>query len=109
MKPFTMTTSDASGGVKTSEIYICDIFRNPFNIGIGVIVTGTVNYDIEHTFDNPNDPTVTPVWFDHATLVGDTANADGNYQYPVRAIRLVQNSGNGSVRAVLIQAGVHGS
>lgn len=107
MRSKTLTTTDATAGATTSEVYVADVHCNPFNIGIGCIVAGTVNFDIEHSFDDPQIP-ASMIWFNHASIVAKTANTDGNYQFPVRAVRLVQNSGGGSVRAVIIQAGLNG-
>jgi len=108
MRPVVVSTSDASGAVKRSNPVPVDHYKTPFNIGIGCVVNGTVNYDIEHSFDDPFAAGYTAAgatWFNHATLVAQTASADGNYAFPVRAVRLVQNSGSGSVVATIIQAG----
>jgi hypothetical protein len=34
------------------------------------------------------------------------ANADGNYAFPVTGIRLLVNSGGGTARLTLLQAGI---
>lgn len=95
-------------GAGSSSVAPLDTYRNPFNIGIGVVVSGTVNYTIQHTFDDIQDPAVTPVWFNHPTLVNLVANADGNYAFPVKAIKVLVNSGAGTATATLIQAGMPG-
>lgn len=102
-RPATLTTTDASGGAVTSNVYQPDTWLRPFAVSVAVDVTGVVNYDIEHTLDDPSG--VSPLWFNHASLAAQTADADGNYAFPVRGIRLVQNSGAGSCRAVILQAG----
>lgn len=108
MRPVVLTTSDASGGQKNSALFVPDGYRNPFNIGLGVDVTGTATYTIQHTFDDIYvtgfDPT-TAKWFDHATLAAQTTDKDGNYQFRVRAIRLIQTAGSGSVAATCLQSG----
>lgn len=78
----------------------------PFAIGFGVVVTGTATYTVEHTFDDVQDPAVTVVAFPHENIVAQTANQDGNYAFPVRAVRIVVISGAGSARFRLIQAGI---
>jgi len=81
-----------------------DYKQAPFNVGFGVVVTGTATYSIEHTFDDVFDSTVTPTAFPNAIVVGKTTNADGNYAYPVRAIRLnVTSYTSGTVTATLLQ------
>lgn len=102
-RPFTGTTTDASGGATYSNFFQPDLYSNPFNLGFGVIVTGTVNYTVQHTFDDPNSASA--VWLDHSSVAAKTASQDGNYAYPCRAVRLKQNSGNGSCRWTVIQAG----
>lgn len=77
---------------------------SPFNVGFGVIVTGTVNYTIQHTFDDPAIGFST--WFPHPTVAAQAANADGNYAFPVTGIRLTVNSGGGTAQLKLIQAGI---
>ena len=83
-----------------------NIHASPFNVGIGVVVSGTVTYSIQHTFDDVFNSTVTPIWFTHPTLSAQTANADGNYAFPVRAIKVLVTAGTGSATATLIQAGI---
>lgn len=111
MRPIYVTTSDASGGAKVSAPIPLDIMQVPFAIGIGCVVTGTVNYTVEHTYDNINDPAFNPAtatWFANSGISAKTANADGNYAFPVRAMRLNQASGTGSVTMCVLQ-GVGGA
>jgi hypothetical protein len=97
----------AQAGTGSSNVLIMDTYINPFNVGFGVVVTGTVNYTVQHTFDNPQT-VVSPTWFDHPTVAAKTANQDGNYAFPVAAIKVLVNSGTGTFSATLtvIQAGI---
>jgi hypothetical protein len=104
MRPMILTRT-ATG---QSNVAVMDTNRNPFNVGIGVSVSGTVNYTIQHTFDDVNNTAVTPVWFNHPSLAALSANADGNYAFPVAAIRINVNSGSGTATARVIQAGLRG-
>jgi hypothetical protein len=61
-------------------------------------VTGTVAYSIQHSNDNTN-------WFNNANINGATGNADTNYMFPVKYLRLSQASGTGSVAATIVQTG----
>lgn len=63
------------------------------DIGLGIDISGTINAKFQHTFDNilRNGPS-TGTWHDHATLSSVTANASGNYSYPIMAVRGVVNS-----------------
>ena len=91
-------------GTGSSATIPLDTYRNPFNIGFGVVVSGTVNYTIQHTFQDVLAGE-TPVFFSHPTLAALAANADGNYAFPVKAIKILVNSGTGTATATIVQAG----
>ena len=95
-------------GTGSSSVVPLDHYQSPFNVGFGVVVSGTVNYTVQHTFDDIFDATVTPVWFSHPTIASLAANADGNYAFPVRAVRVTVNSGSGTATMTVIQAGMPG-
>jgi hypothetical protein len=85
------------------------LFVTPFNVGIGVKVDGTVNYTVQHTFDDvwaSGYSAGSGTWFNHASLASQSGNADGNYAFPVTAVRLTVNSGSGIATMTIIQAGV---
>lgn len=72
---------------------------------------GTVNYTVQQTLDDPNDPTnpVSPqnvTWFNHPdpALVAATASTQSNYAYPPLWARVVLNSGTGYVNSTFNQA-----
>ena len=98
----------ARTGVGSSATVPLDHYQSPFNVGIGVVVSGTVNYTVQHTFDNIQDAAVTPTWFSHPTLTSQASNQDGNYAFPVRGVKVLVNSGTGTATATLIQAGMPG-
>ena len=84
--------------------FVMNTNTNPFNVGFGVIVSGTVNYTVQHTFDDPAVGFST--WFPHPTIASQASNQDGNYAFPVTGIRLTVNSGGGSATIKLIQSGI---
>ena len=92
-------------GVGSSAIIPMNLDSTPFNVGFGVIATGTVTYTVQHTFDNPWT-TTSPTWFDHPTVAAETANADGNYAFPVAAIKVAVTAGSGTAQLTVIQAGI---
>ncbi len=106
MRPITVTVSDASGGVKYSAPAVVDYYQRP-QVSLQAVVTGTANYTVEQTLDNPLTPGVTPTWFDHpdSNLVAATANVQGNYAFVPIGIRVKLNSGTGSVTLTVLQAG----
>lgn len=99
MRPIVFTQS----GTGTSAWIPLDYKQSPFNIGFGVVVSGTITYDIEHTFDDVFDPAVTPTAFKHSVLTAQTTNKDGNYIVPIRAIRINNTAGTGSTTVTLLQ------
>lgn len=109
MRPIVQTLSDASGGAKQTAALPLNIHGRP-EVSVQVDVTGTANYTVQQTLDNPFDASITPTWFDHpdTNLVAATADKQGNYAYIPAAVRLVLNSGNGSAKITLIQAGITG-
>jgi hypothetical protein len=82
-----------------------DLYISPFNVGFGVVVASTVDYTVQHTFDNLQT-TASPTWFDHPTIDGESTNMDGNYAFPVAGIRVKVNSGGGTATLTAIQAGI---
>ena len=83
------------------------------SINAQVVVTGTVNYTVQFSMDDPND-TVNPTnpnamtwsnWPD-IVLVGVTATGQSVVAFIPIFARVVVNSGSGSVRATFQQASV---
>lgn len=91
-------------GVGSSSALVMNTNQTPFNVGFGVVVTGTVNYTVQHTFDDPAVGFST--WFSHPTVASQAANADGNYAFPVTGIKVLVNSGSGTATLNLVQAGI---
>lgn len=105
-------TADAvkvgTNGVGSSLIVNPDMFMAPFAVGIGTVLnSGSANWTVQHTFDNiynSNASGATLTWFANSGITGKTSNTDGNYAFPVQGIRLLINSGTGSVTMTVIQA-----
>lgn len=91
-------------GVGSSDAIVVNTNTNPCNIGFGVLVSGVVNCTVQHTFDDP--ATGFSTWFSHPTAASLTANADGNYAFPVTGIKVLVNSGSGTATLKLVQAGI---
>lgn len=98
-------------GVGNSNVIVVTPYISPFNVGLGVLVTGSATYTVQHTFDNPlangfNASTAT--WYNHAYLNAQTTNMDGNYSSPVQAVRVNVSVGTGSAKLTLLQSGMPG-
>jgi len=102
MRQIVLTQTGAGNSVAAP----LDIHGRP-DISLQVVVTGTVNYTVQQTLDNPFDTALTPTWFNHpdANLVAQTVNRQGNYAYVPAAVRLVVNSGSGTARLTIVQSG----
>lgn len=83
---------------------------NNTSVGIGFVcvVTGTVNYTVYHSYDNLSDTTNTPTWLPHGNgnLVAATTTQEGNFVIPMGGIQVIINSGNGSVKLIVLQQGI---
>ena len=97
-----------TNGVGASIPIPVDILLTPTSIGLGIVITGTVDVTVQHTFDDifTDDPSTIFAWFDHPTLVNVVANGDGNLAFPPTAVRLLTNSGVGTAEFDLIQSGL---
>lgn len=92
-------------GTGTTAWIPVDYKQNPLNIGLGIVVNGTITYDIEHTFDDILNPAgaLAPTAFKHSSLVAQTTNKDGNYAFPIRAIRINNTAGTGTTTLTILQ------
>ena len=98
----TQTVSQTGAG--SSSSIVTNTNTTPFNVGFGVIATGTVTYTIQHTFDSPGTGFTT--WYPHPTIAAKTDNQDGNYAFPVSGIKVLVTAGAGTATLNLIQAGI---
>jgi hypothetical protein len=90
-------------GTGTTAWIPLDYKQAPFNVSVAAVISGTITYDIEHTFDDIFDTAITPTAFKHATIVSQSANKDGNYAFPIRAIRVNNTAGTGSTTLTILQ------
>ena len=103
MRPAVYTVT----GVGNSPVYALDLYISPANVGLAVIVSGTITFKVQYTFDDIFASTYVPGsgnWFDHPTLTG-SASANSNVSYPATGIRLITTAGTGSATLTVIQAG----
>ena len=115
------TVSFGTNGVGASMPIPMDQYIPDFSATLAVILrSGAANYTVQFTMDDvfsayalagqlglgqaAGDPT-TIVWWDHATLTAQAASAKGVLTEPVKAVRLVTNSGTGEVELQVVQGG----
>ena len=103
MRPINITRV----GNGNSNAAILDYFGQQA-VGVQVVVvSGSPNWTVQQTLDDPNNPDITPTWFDHAdtaNMVAQTVSRQSNYGFVPAAVRVSINSGNGTVRLTLLQA-----
>lgn len=90
-------------GTGNSSPVVVNTNVTPVNIGLAFVVTGTVNYTMQVTYDSP---TSFATWFDDATVASKTANFASSITTPVTGIRFKINSGTGTVDMSAVQAGI---
>lgn len=83
---------------------------SPFNCGIAVIVSGTVNYTVNYTLEDPDSPVLSagPTAFAISALSAKTTSIADTILAAISALQLVINSGTGSATLVIDQAGIAG-
>lgn len=119
---FTGSVTVGTNGVGSSRIVALNMHVAPVNFSVAVLVSGTVNYDVEYTYQDPNkpmfdgggqtsngNPEADLIWFDDANLSGETANGAALVNYPVWGARIKMNSGTGTATGHFIQAGIRGN
>jgi hypothetical protein len=85
-----------TSGVASTQWFNIDGNADPISISVDVIVSGTINYSVEYTYDDPNVVTAPTVWtIAGGSLTSKTANADSQanpFNFPIWGLRLTQNS-----------------
>lgn len=75
-----------------------DVLQAHFAVGVGVVlVSGSVNYDLERTYDEIDTNTAAQVAYNDGTMAGKTASSEVGLSTPVKAIRLDINSHTSAV------------
>jgi hypothetical protein len=99
-----------TNGVGGSPWVMLDPWASPA-IALQVTVSGTANYTVQQSLDDPNDPTnpvaaASMAWVNSSdtNVVGVAATAQSNYAFAPRYARILLNSGSGTATATFIQA-----
>jgi len=97
-------------GTGSSAWQIVNTGANPMNLGIGVLVTGTVSFTFEYTYEDPsgtytNPRNSTPTAWPLTALTTKSASTDASITFPIAAWRITVVSGSGTAQACVVQAG----
>jgi len=111
MRPIVYTITGGAGTQIVSRVCPIDYYISPANIALNVVVTGSITYTVQYTFDDVFAAGYDPAngnWTNHPTLVTKTVTADSNISYPVRGIRIISPaspSSTGNATLTIIQGG----
>ena len=118
-KSVTSITSDggvAGGAIKVGSTGLTstrwvrfDSFASPVT-AVQVDASGTVNFTVQTTMDDPNDPFSAPAvtavnWVSDANFTSKAATTTGSFSATPTFARVIQNSGTGSATARFAQFG----
>ena len=97
-------------GVGKSTVIALDNMTNPFNIGVGVLISATATYSVEYTFDDVSADSFNPLtatWWTESQY-GPTATTTKSVQFviPCRGIRLNVAASTGTATIYIQQAGL---
>ncbi|HVT27666.1 MAG TPA: hypothetical protein VHE81_06570 [Lacipirellulaceae bacterium] len=97
-----------TNGVGSSGFVSLNYHAQPVNISVASVVSGTISYTVQWTYDDPNK--VTPTWFDDGTAKTKTDDFVTTMNDPVFGSRVLINSETApaSVTTTYIQAGLVG-
>ena len=96
-----LTVASGNDSVVTATGWVpLNQFSQPFNVSFGVNAS-VAQFRVQHTFDDIQDASVTPFAFTNVDVTAAQAAKDGNYAFPVAAIRLqlVSAAASGRVSA----------
>ena len=112
MRPITVTVGPNAAPGATSSLVRLDPWASA-QVAIQCTVSGTVNYTLQQTLDDPDSPTnpvplgsMTWVNSSDAAAVGATGTIQTNYGFTPTFARILLNSGTGTVTATFAQSGV---
>ncbi len=106
------TVTVGTNGVGSTPWFPLNWHAQPFNVEIsGQVISGSANWGFQYTYQDPNNlpaAVAFPQPLAHPTLSNQSAQADGSINDPVAAVRLIINSGTGTVLGTIIEAGISG-
>lgn len=87
-------TASVTGVGASAPIQLKD--TNDVRVAYAVSATGTVTFTVQHTLEGI-------IWFDNEDNTGRTASCDGNYSFPVQAVRVNITAGTGTATLIVRQ------
>lgn len=104
---FATDVEVGTNGVGASQEIPLDQNISPFAVSLGLVITGTIDVTSQFTFDDVFADNSGPfTWFDHTDQTNITSNDEAALISAVKAVRLLTNSGLGTARFEVLQAGI---
>lgn len=105
MQSITLTKTAAG----SSPVAALSYFTNPFNVGLGAVLTGTATFTVEYSYQDPTDAgyvAANATWFPVVGLSAVSATTSVGFSIPCRAIRVtLAEASTGAVTLYIQQAG----
>ena len=101
MRTKVLTLGSAAGGTQSTATVPIDWRQAPFNLAIGIQVTGTVAIGLQTTNSDLLNGDAA-VWVTHGTITGLTAATNTSITVPCKGVRF-QNVGAGSTGSAVIE------
>lgn len=102
----SVTTSQTGTG--SSPVVAVSYFTNPFNIGLGAVLSGAATFTVQYSFEDPMDAgysASSATWFSVPNMSSLSASTAAALVIPCRAVRVTIASGTGTVTLYVQQAG----
>lgn len=110
MRPVTKTVGPNASAGDAAMVRLDE--WAPGQVGLQVDVSGTVNYTVQSSMDDPNSPTnpvdvgsMTWVNSTDTNVVAATTAQQSNFMFAPLWVRIVMNSGTGTVTMTVVQYG----
>ena len=101
-----------TNGVGSSPWLLTTWHTTPLNLGVSVVVSGTITYNVEYTYEDPNNPAngIFPALWVNAVMSNKGTNVDATntFSFPISAIRVTQttNATGSYATMVVLQSGL---
>jgi len=104
---FASDVEVGTNSIGASQTVPLDQYISPFNVTLGLIISGVVDVTVQYTFDDVFGDFPGPhTWLDHPDLTNAVGTSEGTFISPVSACRLLTNSGTGEAILRIAQAGL---
>lgn len=93
----------SQSGIGDADPIVINTNVNPVNVSVAVIVSGTVEYTVLYSYDDPSNLVN---YFADTNMTNKTASAENNYNFPITAVVLSVTDGDGTATMNIVQSGI---